>query len=310
MLWGADSTLETIADFCKNLENFEVKITAHTDSIGTLQNNLQLSQRRANEVKKFLIGKGVPAQMIAAAFFGKAQPIADNDTEEGRRLNRRATIEVLKKAEMLSLEGIVTDAKTGKPVNAIVIVHTKESRDTIQANELGQFKKAFPSGTVVGVDAYAACYFMASEMVKVSKGMKQVKLSLKPTLLGEKADIGNFFFLGGLDVLVEKSKPELPKILQFMQLNSMLKIEIAGHVNFPNRPPVGQYSSEYILSVNRAKTVYDYLLSHGIAKDRISYKGYGNSEMRFPKAKTEPEMAQNRRVEIRVLESDCQTDGS
>ena len=90
-----------------------------------------------------------------------------------------------------------------------------------------------------------------------------------------------------------------------MQLSPKMKIEIAGHVNFPNRPPVVEESFEYKLSVARAKMVYEFLLKNGIEEDRISFKGYGNWEMRFPNAISEQQQAQNRRVEIRVLENGC-----
>ncbi len=85
-----------------------------------------------------------------------------------------------------------------------------------------------------------------------------------------------------------------------------LKIEIAGHVNHPNLPPVSETSWEYKLSVARAKLVHDYLLENGIPQNRIIYKGYGNWEMRFPHARTEEQMALNRRVEIRILEGNCE----
>jgi outer membrane protein OmpA-like peptidoglycan-associated protein len=52
--------------------------------------------------------------------------------------------------------------------------------------------------------------------------------------------------------------------------------------------------------------VYDYLLENGIPSERLSWKGYGNHEMRFPRATLEKEQALNRRVEIRVLEGGCE----
>ena len=87
-----------------------------------------------------------------------------------------------------------------------------------------------------------------------------------------------------------------------MQLNDTITIEIAGHINRPNYPPVDKLSWDFKLSEKRAKMVYDYLLENNIPKERISYKGYGNFQMRYPKARSEKEQAQNRRVEIRVIE--------
>ena len=89
-----------------------------------------------------------------------------------------------------------------------------------------------------------------------------------------------------------------------MQVNPQLKIEIAGHINYPNSPPVEQDSWYWQLSVARAKLVYDYLLENNIDSSRIKYAGYGNTQMRYPKATSEQEQALNRRVEIRVLENE------
>jgi len=56
------------------------------------------------------------------------------------------------------------------------------------------------------------------------------------------------------------------------------------------------------LSVRRAKFVFDYLIKNGIPAERLSFKGYGNWEMRYPKATSNKEQELNRRVEIRILE--------
>jgi outer membrane protein OmpA-like peptidoglycan-associated protein len=302
----ANSTLLQIASEARNLKNFEIKITAHTDSIGTLKNNMALSQRRADTVKKFLVARGIPAEKFSVAFFGETQPADENATEQGRQNNRRATIQVFPTIPLITIEGTVVDEKTGKTLVADVIIHTKDSRDSIRTDASGYFKKSFPAETVVGLDAFAECYFLRSEMVKAIPGVKPVKIPLKPALTGEKVDIENLYFVGDQAVLLPESQPELPKILRFMQLSPKMKIEIAGHVNFPNRPAVVEESFEYKLSVARAKMVYDYLIENKIAADRISYKGYGNWEMRFPRALTEEEHAMNRRVEIRVLDAGCQ----
>jgi outer membrane protein OmpA-like peptidoglycan-associated protein len=102
-------------------------------------------------------------------------------------------------------------------------------------------------------------------------------------------------------VLLPQSQPELDKVLAFARLNDRLILEIAGHINGPNRPPVSEDSWDFQLSVRRAKLVYDHLIANDIPAERISYKGYGNSQMRFPHATQERQMAANRRVEIRVL---------
>lgn len=301
----ADSALLDIARRFREDEQVTVRITAHTDSIGSLKNNENLSRQRADAVKSFLVGQGIPADAISVETFGETRPAAANATGEGRQLNRRATIEVLRATPLATLEGTVIDEKTGKPLIAYVVIRTSESRDSLRTDSTGYFKKTLPPGTVAGVDAFAECYFMKSKMLKVSPGAEPLTLPLRPVQTGEKMDIENLYYVGNQPVLLEKSRPELPKILRFMQLNPQMKIEIAGHVNYPNRPAVIEESFEYKLSVDRAKMVYEYLLENGIAADRISYKGYGNWEMRYPNATSEEQQALNRRVEIRILEGGC-----
>ena len=302
-----DSLLLTLVGKAKGKEGILIKITAHTDSIGSVENNRALSERRAKSILDFLVGKGIEAGAISLDFFGEAVPASGNNSEEGRQRNRRATVEVFRQAPAVVVQGVVVDEKTGLPIpQATVVIRYKGGRDSLLTDETGSFKTSLPKGTVAGIDVSAKCHFLKTDMLKATTGLAPLNLALRPTLSGEKMDIENLYFVGNLPVPLEKSKPELAKILRFLQLSPNLKVEIAGHVNFPNKPPVVKESAEYQLSQNRAKLVYDYLLNGGIAADRISYKGYGNWEMRYPFAIAESEQALNRRVEIRVLEGGCE----
>jgi OOP family OmpA-OmpF porin len=69
-----------------------VNIDGHTCSIGSADYNLKLSQRRADSVKDYLVKKGVPSSSLTTKGYGLTQPKYDNNTEEGRRLNRRAEV--------------------------------------------------------------------------------------------------------------------------------------------------------------------------------------------------------------------------
>ncbi len=299
---AADSVLAQLVAFTKGKQDFTIRITAHTDSIGSLSNNLTLSERRANAVKGFLVKNGIADSLISFAYFGEKKPATINANEEGRQRNRRATVEVLLPVPMALIEGQVTDEKTGLPLVADVVFRSKEVSDTIKTGADGRFSKTVPIGTVLGIDAYARCYFLKTAMVKADKKSKAVPMPLRPAKAGSVADIDNLYFVGNQPVLLETSKPELPKILRFMQQNLNMKIEIAGHVNRPNTPPVSTTSADFKLSEDRAKTVYNYLLENGIAAERINWKGYGNHEMVFPRAIEEVQQAKNRRVELRVLE--------
>lgn len=76
--------------------NLKVEIAGHTDNIGTAAYNMQLSQRRAEAVKDYLVKKGIDPRRITAKGYGKTRPLASNDDEkEGRELNRRVEFRVL-----------------------------------------------------------------------------------------------------------------------------------------------------------------------------------------------------------------------
>lgn len=88
-------TLQTISGIVNRYGKTELKVAGHTDSTGSAAHNQQLSERRAASVQSFLEGDGVLPQRIYATGLGKNQPIASNDSESGRRLNRRVDITII-----------------------------------------------------------------------------------------------------------------------------------------------------------------------------------------------------------------------
>ena len=83
--------LQRIATFIYTY-NYKVRIAGHTDNIGKPEDNRQLSQARANAVRDKLIEYGCNPQNISAFGYGDTKPVATNETEEGRQLNRRVEI--------------------------------------------------------------------------------------------------------------------------------------------------------------------------------------------------------------------------
>ena len=75
---------------------FKARIEGHTDNVGDDERNLQLSQRRAEAARAYLIGKNCNPNDIEAVGLGKRQPIGDNKTEDGRAMNRRVEIQIRK----------------------------------------------------------------------------------------------------------------------------------------------------------------------------------------------------------------------
>lgn len=86
--------LDMLASIARNC-GARLEIAAHTDAVGDAGVNLKLSQRRADEVRKYLVRSGVAEAQVDARGYGETQPIADNDTSEGREANRRIEFRVL-----------------------------------------------------------------------------------------------------------------------------------------------------------------------------------------------------------------------
>ncbi|HEX9164259.1 MAG TPA: OmpA family protein [Thermoanaerobaculia bacterium] len=89
---GAKKTLARIADQLKNDTSIRVAIEGHTDNVGSSDKNQTLSEKRANAVREFLAGTGVPADRITATGLGEKDPIATNKTQAGRQQNRRVEL--------------------------------------------------------------------------------------------------------------------------------------------------------------------------------------------------------------------------
>ena len=82
--------------FVKKYPGAKIRLDGYTDSIGTDEYNMKLSERRATAVKDYLIKEaGVESSKITAVGHGEADPVADNKTEEGRAKNRRVEISIL-----------------------------------------------------------------------------------------------------------------------------------------------------------------------------------------------------------------------
>jgi outer membrane protein OmpA-like peptidoglycan-associated protein len=91
---GAREKLAKISGILLAHPGLVLQIEGHTDSVGSDQYNQQLSDHRAGSVQEFLVQQGVAAGSVTAIGFGKMEPVATNDTSEGRQLNRRVELVV------------------------------------------------------------------------------------------------------------------------------------------------------------------------------------------------------------------------
>jgi outer membrane protein OmpA-like peptidoglycan-associated protein len=81
--------LDSVAEYMTRKESVQIEISGHTDSAGNAKSNKELSLRRAQACRGYLMSKGIDGSRISAVGFGDEKPVASNATEEGRRKNRR-----------------------------------------------------------------------------------------------------------------------------------------------------------------------------------------------------------------------------
>jgi outer membrane protein OmpA-like peptidoglycan-associated protein len=288
----------------------KIILQANTDSVGSFESNEKLSFKRAESIVTFLKANNVDENLLEIRTYGEFNPIADNTSAEGRARNRRVSIHVLGRYDpdkyniQALIKGQLLDANTNAPLpNSRVLMLYLGGMDTLITDEEGRFEKDFNYMTNVEVRAYAKNYFFVSKLVTLkSKQTEELSFSLEPAIIGGKMFLSDLYFKPGAAFLLPSSERALEGILSFMQYNDQLKFEIGGHINRPNEDPVPVESSSFKLSEARAKAVFLYLHENGIVKERLGYKGYGNSEMIKPNAISEIEQQMNRRVELKIMQ--------
>lgn len=91
----AYAVLNELVDYLKRKDDERIEIGGHTDNIGKPEANMILSTNRAKTVMEYLLSKGIAQERLTAKGYGLTVPVADNDDEEGRQMNRRTEVKIL-----------------------------------------------------------------------------------------------------------------------------------------------------------------------------------------------------------------------
>jgi outer membrane protein OmpA-like peptidoglycan-associated protein len=92
---GSSESLDKAVAGMNKYDNLSIEIHAHTDSMGEAAYNQALSEKRANSVRDYMIGKGIAANRMVAKGYGETKPVADNGTRDGRAENRRVELKII-----------------------------------------------------------------------------------------------------------------------------------------------------------------------------------------------------------------------
>ena len=164
----------------------------------------------------------------------------------------------------------------------------------------GEFLVCLPVDKNFALNVSKDGYLFYSENISIAGNHSNIKpfikdVALKPVKIGETVVLNNIFFETDKFDLKEESKIELQKLLTLLKNNSKMRIEIGGHTD-----NVGGEKHNQLLSENRAKAVYDYLVQNGINQQRLSYKGYASTKP-IDSNETEEGRSKNRRTEFSVI---------
>lgn len=201
------------------------------------------------------------------------------------------------------LKGKVFDKKTKGYVQAKFELIDLATSQTIMSSfsdgKSGEFLVCLPVNKNYALNVSKNGYMFYSEnfSLKEKNDSKPylMDIPLQPIDTGTIVELKNIFFETNKFDLKEESKVELQKLMNFLNVNINIRIEISGHTD-----NVGDKKLNQVLSQNRAKSVYDYLINNGIDKTRLSFKGYGDTKPVV--ANDTPEnKARNRRTEFKVV---------
>lgn len=201
------------------------------------------------------------------------------------------------------VKGIVTDAKTHRPLDAAVeIIDLQKNSPVYQdysSPDKGDFLATLTSGKNYGLNVSKNGYLFYSANFSLI-GMKakepyNLTIELSPIEVGNKVVLNNIFFDTNKYDLKPDSKAELEKLLEFLAQNPTIRIEISGHTD-----NVGNMQANQVLSENRAKAVYNYLVAAGVNAQRLIFKGYGQTQPIVPNNSDE-NRAKNRRTEFKII---------
>jgi flagellar motor protein MotB len=193
----------------------------------------------------------------------------------------------------------ITDAKTGKPLDAAISIAGMEFDSIVKASGKSEYDFKMESYRNLKYSCLRKGYLFCNGKVKGSNDPAvDVEVKLNPIAPGEHVILDDIRFVGNDTKVMRSSETALLLLVSFMQENPNVKVEIQGHVNGPTY----KNTKEFIeLSTGRARTVYDFLIVNDVEPDRISYVGMGNSNMLYPEPKNKEESEANRRVEVKVL---------
>ena len=206
-------------------------------------------------------------------------------------------------ATIVTVSGVVSDAKNKRPVTATIdyqLSASKQAIDSVQSfASTGAYRMSLNKGQVYTYVVSARGYQSTSGVLDLSKtagGQKLTRnIALTPLAVGDKVTLKNVYFEMSKSDLLSASFAELDKLAGMMQDNPNMTIRLEGHTDI-----IGDHDKNLQLSQDRVIACQRYLAQKGISIDRIQTIGYGDTRPILTKG-TDEDRKINRRVEFAIL---------
>ncbi|MDB0011715.1 OmpA family protein [Crocinitomicaceae bacterium] len=222
--------------------------------------------------------------------------------------------ENLRPTKTLYFEGNVFDLTNRKPLGGkFQLIDLKSGKEIIYSEadpETGEFIVSLPVNRDYALNVSYPGYNFFSQNFNMTnpENLEAVHMDVPMSPLTESKPtiLKNVFFDLGKATLRPESGVELNKLVEFLLANPTIHIELGGHTDTR-----GDANDNMVLSTNRAKAVYDYIVNRGITAKRLTHKGYGetvniNSDETIDKLVSEKEKEaahqENRRTEYKIIQ--------
>ncbi len=260
----------------KIISGSSVMVIGYADYLGSELHNKNLSMQRAKNVKDYLIKNSINAGDIKLCVGKGAIERKGMTDKDGNPVDRKVDIVVDNKvnsSERIRKGSIAFNPSNVKPPkthkDSIAFANTRKKDSIALANS----KKSNPD---------------IKQLTTLKEGQ---------TLL-----LRNVYFPPGSHVIKSESYGTMEKLVKILQDNPKIKISIEGHVccihDVPDALDID--TNELLLSVNRAKAIYQYLIKNGIDEERLQYVGFGRQHPIVQFETNEEDADRNRRVEVRI----------
>lgn len=201
--------------------------------------------------------------------------------------------------KMAIVTGRIIDKKTGTVlaagIKADVKVEGVSSVTAVVDSLKREYELRFPLKDRYTLSAVVTDYYPVYETIDVTNETNEVRIThdliVVPVERGQSVLLNNIVFEPRKNVLNAASFPELDRLVAYMEANPHIKIDIGAHTN----------PSVKVSTINQAKAVATYLFDKGIARNRITYHGYGASRP-VTSNKTPEGKAMNKRIEFTFVE--------